>query len=108
MINVVKFTTGKHIKKLYFFSKCSNKWLNWQNFFNILFLDNKSHLRQTTQKIDPQPETVDKIKNSVVWKMENELYDYALAYFHTMKRRLLNASIQDASQRFMYEKIRPK
>lgn len=75
---------------------------------DVFLHNNKSHLRQTTQKIDPQPETVDKIKNSVVWKMENELYDYALAYFHTMKRRLLNASIQDASQRFMYEKIRPK
>ena len=77
--------------------------------FNInLLLDNKSHLRQTTQKIDPLPGTVEEIQKSIVWKMENELYNYALAYFHNLKRRLINASVQDANQRFMYEKIRPK
>lgn len=70
--------------------------------------DNKSHLRQTTQKLSPKPETVDKIQQSVVWKMENELYNFALEHFHAVKRRLLNASPQDANQRFMYEKIRPK
>ena len=70
--------------------------------------DNKSHLRQTTQKINPRPETVDKIQKSVVWKMENELYNFALTHFHAVKKRLINASAQDANQRFVYEKIRPK
>lgn len=74
----------------------------------IFFIDNKSHLRQTTQKIDPLPETIKKIQKSVVWKMENELYNYALSQFHAVKKRLINASMQDANQRFFYEKIRPK
>ncbi|XP_024946863.1 heparin sulfate O-sulfotransferase isoform X2 [Cephus cinctus] len=69
---------------------------------------NKSHLRQTTQKMDPLPETVEKIEKSTVWKMENELYLYALSHFHAVKKRLLNPSMQDGNQRFMYEKIRPK
>ncbi|CAG5096763.1 Similar to Hs2st: Heparin sulfate O-sulfotransferase (Drosophila melanogaster) [Cotesia congregata] len=67
----------------------------------------KSHLRQTIQKIDPLPETVKKIQNSTVWKMENELYNFALSYFHSVKKRLINASSQDLNQHFMYEKIRP-
>lgn len=70
--------------------------------------DNKSHLRQTTQKTNPLPETVDKIRKSIVWKMENELYNFALDHFHSVKKRLINASQQDLNQHFMYEKIRPK
>lgn len=75
---------------------------------DIFLHNNKSHLRQTTQKLEPQPETVERIKKSIVWKMENDLYNFALAYFHNIKKRLLNASVQDANQQFMYEKIRPK
>lgn len=74
----------------------------------LFFVDNKAHLRQTTQKIDPLPETVEKIQKSLVWKMENELYNYALSQFHIVKKRLINPSMQDANQRFFYEKIRPK
>ncbi|KAM0728946.1 Heparan sulfate 2-O-sulfotransferase 1 [Formica fusca] len=76
--------------------------------YNFFLHNNKSHLRQTTQKLNPLPETVEKIQQSVVWKMENELYNFALEHFHAVKRRLINASPQDANQRFMYEKIRPK
>ena len=77
------------------------------NYF-FFFVDNKSHLRQTTQKIAPLPETIKKIQKTVVWKMENELYNYALSQFHAVKKRLIHSSMQDANQRFFYEKIRPK
>lgn len=40
--------------------------------------------------------------------MENELYNYALSQFRAVKKRIINASMQDATQRFFYEKIRPK
>lgn len=76
--------------------------------YNFFLHNNKSHLRQTTQKLNPLPETIEKIQQSVVWKMENELYNFALEHFHAVKKRLINASLQDANQRFMYEKIRPK
>ncbi|XP_058791827.1 heparin sulfate O-sulfotransferase-like [Phymastichus coffea] len=74
-----------------------------------LFLhNNKSHLRQTIQKKDLLPETLKKIQETIVWKMENELYNYALSQFHAIKRRLINASMQHTNQRYFYEKIRPK
>lgn len=76
--------------------------------YNFFLHNNKSHLRQTTQKLNPLPETVEKIQQSPVWKMENDFYNFALEHFHAVKRRLINASPQDANQRFMYEKIRPK
>lgn len=83
-------------------------WITLNITILLLISDNKSHLRQTTQKLNPLPETVEKIQQSLVWKMENELYNFALEHFHAVKRRLINASLQDANQRFMYEKIRPK
>ncbi|XP_063233664.1 heparan sulfate 2-O-sulfotransferase 1 [Bacillus rossius redtenbacheri] len=72
---------------------------------------NKSHLRRTAQKLNPSPDTVARIQSSKVWKMENELYEYALKQFYHTKRRTL--SVKDGGsvekeQNFMYEKIRPK
>ncbi|KAJ1524549.1 hypothetical protein ONE63_011038 [Megalurothrips usitatus] len=76
----------------------------------------KSHLRKTVQKAPPSSSTVKKIQESKVWQMEQELYDFALAQFHFMRKRTLgqsatNRSSQfttERSQQFMYEKIRPK
>lgn len=65
---------------------------------------NKSHLRQTVQKIAPSPETIEKIQRTAVWQMENELYEFALEQFHFVKRNTLGEKVQ----RYMYEKIRPK
>nr|CAD7587959.1 unnamed protein product [Timema genevievae] len=68
---------------------------------------NKSHLRRTAQKLAPSPETIARIQDSKVWKMENELYQFALDQFTQVRRRVLGATM-DRDQRFMYEKIRPK
>lgn len=68
------------------------------------FHSNKSHLRQTVQKELPSEEAVKKIRKSVVWQMENELYEFALDHFHFMKKQTLG----DKLQNFIYEKIRPK
>lgn len=65
---------------------------------------NKSHLRRTVQKDIPSEETVNKIKASPVWQMENELYEFALEYFHFIKKYTL----KDRNQKVFYEKIRPK
>lgn len=65
---------------------------------------NRSHLRKTVQKNPPSEETIKKIQKSVVWQMENELYEFALEHFHFIKKQTLN----DKQQRFFYEKIRPK
>jgi len=77
----------------------------------LFFTGNKSHLRRTSQKVDPLPETVAEIQKSRIWKMENELYEYALEQFHYAKKRSLttkDGGMADKNQQFMYEKIRPK
>lgn len=65
---------------------------------------NKSHLRQTVQKNTPSPETIKKIQQSIVWQMENELYEFAVEQFHFIKKHTLKNKMQNVS----YEKIRPK
>lgn len=69
---------------------------------------NKSHLRQTSAKIEPNSLTVEKIQESTVWKMENELYEFALEQFNFVKRKLLTREANNAAQIYFYEKIRPK
>nr|CAI5836960.1 unnamed protein product [Callosobruchus analis] len=65
---------------------------------------NRSHLRKTVQKELPSDETIQKIKQSVVWQMENELYEFALEQFHFTKKIIS----KNKNQNVMYEKIRPK
>lgn len=68
---------------------------------------NKSHLRQTVQKNIPSSATVSKIQKSLVWQMENELYEFAVQQFNFIKRKTL-AGPGERVQAYMYEKIRPK
>lgn len=69
---------------------------------------NKSHLRQTSSKIEPHPLTIERIQQSAVWKMENELYEFALEHFKFVKKKLLVRETNGVSQIYFYEKIRPK
>lgn len=70
----------------------------------------KSHLRQTTSKIEPKPDTVAEIKKTEVWKLENEFYEFALQQFHFMLKSQNKLRVQgkNVTQNFFYEKIRPK
>ncbi|KAG5900720.1 hypothetical protein JTB14_038238 [Gonioctena quinquepunctata] len=65
---------------------------------------NKSHLRRTVVKDLPTEETMQKIKSSTVWQMENEFYEFALENFHYTKKVLT----KNRGQIVFYEKIRPK
>ena len=69
---------------------------------------NKSHLRQTSSKIDPSQRTIEKIQQSSVWKMENDLYEFALEHFRFLKKKILLREPNSVAQVFFYEKIRPK
>lgn len=70
----------------------------------------KSHLRQTTSKLAPKAETIAEIKKSDVWKIENEFYEFALQQFHFTLKAQNKIRIQgkNLTQKFFYEKIRPK
>ncbi|CAG9862781.1 unnamed protein product [Phyllotreta striolata] len=65
---------------------------------------NKSHLRRTVQKDAPKNATLEKIRSSQVWQMENEFYEFALEQFHFVKKIFS----KNKGQVVMYEKIRPK
>uniref|UniRef100_A0A8W7PFT6 Uncharacterized protein n=1 Tax=Anopheles coluzzii TaxID=1518534 RepID=A0A8W7PFT6_ANOCL len=67
---------------------------------------NKSHLRKTKSKVEPAAETVAKIKESTVWQMENELYEFARDQFHFVQKKLRTPG-RNVMQDFMYEKIKP-
>nr|CAG4646359.1 EOG090X088H [Macrothrix elegans] len=68
----------------------------------------KSHLRKTNVKIPPKPETLARFKNTTVWQLENEFYEFALRQFEFIKTRTLSTDLTDKGRQFFYEKIRPK
>jgi len=71
----------------------------------------KAHLRKTYNKVDPLPQTVAKIQESRVWKMENEFYEFALEQFNFIKQKTLTVvkgQTTDKGQQFLFEKIRPR
>lgn len=70
----------------------------------------KSHLRQTASKTQPSAKTIADITASTVWRMENELYEFAAQQFHFLYKLRTGGRQQrrDVVQKFFYEKIRPK
>lgn len=66
---------------------------------------NKSHLRKTKGKEEPLAETVAKIKESKIWRMENELYHFARDHFQFIKKKYMTNT--GKIQGFSYEKIKP-
>ena len=82
----------------------------------------KSHLRRTYNKLPPLQSTIDTLKASQIWKMEQQFYNFALAQFEIKKKNAFNQlSVQDTQldltkqntlkakgRQFFFEKIRPK
>lgn len=83
----------------------------------------KSHLRRTYNKLPPLQSTIETLKKSQIWKMEQSFYNFALAQFEFQFKSAFNQpSVLDESQvdlkkqgtfkakgrQFFFEKIRPK
>lgn len=68
---------------------------------------NKSHLRQTTSKLEPTKETVAAVQKTRVWQMENEFYEFAVNQFKFQQQKMYVPDRKQL-QSFMYEKVRPK
>ena len=83
---------------------------------------NKSHLRKTYNKLKPSPESIHVIQSSVIWKMEQDFYDFAKNQFEYLKKQsfyppstpFIHESgesyqhLRAKGQQFFYEKIRPR
>ncbi|XP_057698158.1 heparan sulfate 2-O-sulfotransferase 1-like [Corythoichthys intestinalis] len=71
----------------------------------------KSHLRKTTEKKPPTRETVSKLQQSKIWKIENEFYEFALEQFQFVRAHAVrekDGELVVLAQSFFYEKIYPK
>ena len=67
----------------------------------------KSHIKHTRHKDPLSEETVNKMKRTKVWKLENEFYNFALKKFHSVKTETFEQK-KSKSNFFNYEKVRPK
>ncbi|KAK8748552.1 hypothetical protein OTU49_015852, partial [Cherax quadricarinatus] len=73
----------------------------------------KSHIRKTSKKIMPSDETIAKLQNTKVWRMENEFYTFVLDHFHFIRKKTLieaanGGGLVDRGQNFEYGKIKPR
>ncbi|CAL1537803.1 unnamed protein product [Lymnaea stagnalis] len=68
------------------------------------------HLRQTVQKVPTRPETMSKLRNSLIWKLENDFYEFAHRQFHYVKRLMFQkhkGQLVEKAKRFHFGKVRP-
>lgn len=76
-----------------------------------LYKKGNNHLRKTASKLQLKPQTVAKIQQSLIWKMENEFYEFVRTHFHYVKEQLFdvdeNGNYVEKGHRFLYEKVRP-
>lgn len=63
------------------------------------------HIRKTKHKEMPSEDTLDVIKESKIYKMESEFYEFAATQFHWLKQELEQTK---GGRFFHYEKIRPR
>ncbi|KAM4574321.1 heparan sulfate 2-O-sulfotransferase 1 [Fundulus diaphanus] len=71
----------------------------------------RSHLRKTTEKKPPTKETIAKLQQSNIWKIENEFYEFALEQFQFVRAHAVrekDGELYVLAQSFFYEKIYPK
>uniref|UniRef100_A0A3Q4ATC4 Heparan sulfate 2-O-sulfotransferase 1 n=1 Tax=Mola mola TaxID=94237 RepID=A0A3Q4ATC4_MOLML len=71
----------------------------------------KSHLRKTSEKKPPTKESIVKLQQSAIWKMENEFYEFALEQFQFVRAHAVrekDGELYLLAQNFFYEKIYPK
>lgn len=70
----------------------------------------KSHMRETVKKDNPSDRAVEVMRNSTVYHMERDFYDFAKVVFQDVKRRSVefkNGLWLPLGKRYHYEKIKP-
>ncbi|KAK3743272.1 hypothetical protein RRG08_019246, partial [Elysia crispata] len=67
----------------------------------------KTHLRKTSQKLPPLPQTVKKVKESNSYRLERKFYDFAVDQFRIIKNEILNDRLREG-EKFSFTKITPQ
>ena len=71
--------------------------------------EDRAHLRYTNKKINPSPETLEKVKSNPIYKMEKEFYDFAAAEFDSLWQKIRKEGDDDfLEKQFHYEKVKPE
>lgn len=81
------------------------------NFYLSTSKGKKSHLRKTSEKKPPTKESIARLQQSDIWKMENEFYEFALEQFQYVRAHAVrekDGELYLLAQNFFYEKIYPK
>lgn len=71
----------------------------------------KSHLRKTSEKKPLTKESLAKIQQSSIWKMENDFYEFVLEQFQFVRAHAVrekDGELYVLAQNFFYDKIYPK
>ena len=100
-------------------SSCGGEWtllvvkssFKWSIHVTDVPPGKKSHLRKTTEKKPPTKETIAKLQQSNIWKIENEFYEFALEQFQFVRAHAVrekDGELYVLAQSFFYEKIYPK
>ncbi|TKC45462.1 hypothetical protein EI555_021659, partial [Monodon monoceros] len=63
----------------------------------------KSHLRKTTEKKLPTKQTIAKLQQSDIWKMENEFYEFALEQFQFIRAHAVKLAAYFLLERILGE-----
>ncbi|KAK3801730.1 hypothetical protein RRG08_033914 [Elysia crispata] len=66
-----------------------------------------TQLRKTSKKLPPLPETVKKIKESNIYRLERKFYDFAVEQFRIIKYEILNDRLKEGDK-FLFQNIEPK
>lgn len=74
-------------------------------------LGRRSHLRRTANKIVPKQSSIAKVRQSHIWRMEQDFYNFVQEQFHFVKQStfdVINGEYVEKGNNFHYEKIRPR
>ena len=74
-----------------------------------LFLGSNSYVRKTLHKQTPSNVTVATVKETKIYRMERELYDFAVKHFKYIQQLSMNVDrqghLRPVEKQFKYEKL---
>ncbi len=70
----------------------------------------RERIPSAEKKIAPKPDTLARIQESPIWRMENEFYEFAVQQFHYVKHQtfdLVDGGYVEKGKPLTYARLRP-